>query len=103
MLERSLEAVLQGKEAQCRRCRTQKDTLERRVVRAMGLALGELSNARHALEGEAVAPSTVTSCRTPDVPLDFDVDRLLKNLVWEDELGEVHTICKVKGENKETT
>ena len=44
MLERSLEAAVQG----------QKDTLERRVVRAMGLAqLGELSNARHALEGEA--------------------------------------------------
>ena len=35
MLERTLEAALQGKEAQCRRCRTQKDTLERRVVRAM--------------------------------------------------------------------
>ena len=70
----------------------------------MGLAqLGELSNARHALEGEAVAPGTedtrkvVTDKkrrppvarepigndilgRTPDVPLDFDVDRLLNNL-----------------------
>ena len=104
MLERSLEAAVQGKEAQCRRRRTQKDTLERRVVRAMGLAqLGELSNARHALEGEAVAPGTEDTRkvltdkkrrppvarepiandilgRTPDVPLDFDLDRLLKNL-----------------------
>ena len=36
-------------EGQCRRCRTQKDTLESRVVGAMGFAqLGELS----------VAPST---------------------------------------------
>ena len=86
------------KEAQCRRRRTQKDTLERRVVRAMGLAqLGELSNARHALEGEADTRKVLTDKkrrppvarepigndilgRTPDVPLDFDVDRLLKNL-----------------------
>ena len=104
MLERALEAAMQGKEAQCRRRRTQKDTLERRVVRAMGLAqLCELSKARHALEGEAVAPGTEDTRkvltdkkrrlpvarkpigndilgRTPDVPLDFDVDRLLKNL-----------------------
>ena len=59
--------------------------------------------ARHALEGEAVAPGTEDTRkvltdkkrrlpvarepigndilgRTPDVPLDFDVDRLLKNL-----------------------
>ena len=73
------------------------------VVRAMGLAqLGELST-RHALEGEVVAPGSEDTRkvltdkkrrppvagepiandilgRTPDVPLDFDVDRLLKNL-----------------------
>ena len=60
--------------------------------------VGELSNARHALEGEAVAPGiedTMNKKRRPpvarepiandilsrtDVPLDFDVDRLLKNL-----------------------
>ena len=57
LLERSLEAANHGNTAQSRRRRRQKDFLERRVDRAMGLAqLGELSNARQALEGEAIAP-----------------------------------------------
>ena len=104
LLERSLEAATQGSAAQSRRRRRQKDSLERRVERAMGLAqLGELSNARQALEGEAIAlgnditrkmltdklkrPPSIREPidrdilgRLPRVPLDLDVDKLLKNL-----------------------
>ena len=46
-----------GSFAQAKRRRCQKDTVERRAARALGLAqLGELLSARQALEGAAVAP-----------------------------------------------
>ena len=53
----SLESSLQGINASCRSRRRQRDTVASRVSRAIGLAnLGELSNARQALEGDTVAP-----------------------------------------------
>ena len=51
------ELSIQGAAASCRRRRGQKDTIERRAARAFELCqLGELSSARQALEGAAIAP-----------------------------------------------
>ena len=56
LLEASMEGAMVGRSAQAKRRRCQKDTVERRAARALGLAqLGELSSARQALEGAAVA------------------------------------------------
>ena len=56
LLEASLELSVQGAAASCRRRRGQKDTVERRAARAFELCqFGELSSARQALEGAALA------------------------------------------------
>ena len=51
-----------ARRAQFRRSRTATDSIERRAERAFCLAqLGELSSARQALEGDAVAPLGMTA------------------------------------------
>ena len=96
LLEMSLECSMQGNVASRRR--------RRRATDVLGLAqMGELSYARRALEGEAVAPSSENTWKAltneakrprtaregidqelldmnPTVPVDLDVDLLLKNL-----------------------
>ena len=58
LLSLPLESSLQGISASCTSCRRQRDTVASRVSGAIGLANSvELSNARQALEGNAVAPS----------------------------------------------
>ena len=104
LLETSLELSIQGAAASCRRRRGQKDTIERRAARAFELCqLGELSSARQALEGAAIAPGDSRTekllkdetrrprvVRTPidrsileaepEEGLNLDVDALLQNL-----------------------
>ena len=59
LLDTSLEASVTGTTARCRRRRGKQDTIQARAARALGLVhMGELSNARQALEGDALAPGT---------------------------------------------
>ena len=57
LLDTSLAASVAGTTARCRRRRGKQDTIQARAARALGLVhMGELSNARQALEGDALAP-----------------------------------------------
>ena len=77
LLETSLKLSIQGAAASCRRRRGQKDTIERRAARAFELCqLVELSSARQALEGAAIAPAD-SRTEEPEEDLDVDVDALL--------------------------
>ena len=59
MLQTSLKASVTGTTARCRRRRGKQDTIQARAARALGLVhMGELSNARRALEGDSLAPGT---------------------------------------------
>ena len=101
LLQTSLDASIKGTTARCRRRRGQTDTIQARAARALGLVyMRELSNARQALEGEALAPGTekvltdeekrrpvarepVDPCVAevdPAVPLDLDIDLLFQNV-----------------------
>ena len=104
LLEMSLECSMQGNVASRRRRRRATDDLQCGVGRVLGLAqMGELSHARRALEGEPVAWSSENTWKAltneakiprtaregidqelldmnPTVPVDLDVDLLLKNL-----------------------
>ena len=52
LLQTSLDASIKGTTARCRRRKGQRDTIQARAARALSLAhMGELSNARQALEG----------------------------------------------------
>ena len=104
LLETSLEASVTGTTARCRRRRGKQDTIQARAARALGLVhMGELSNARQALEGDSLAPGTEKTWKAltdeerrppgvrepldpfvaevdPTVPLNLDIDLLLQNL-----------------------
>ena len=104
LLETSLEASVTGTTARCRRRRGKQDTIQARAARALGLVhMGELSNARQALEGDSLAPGTEKTWKAltdeerrppgvrepldpfvaevdPTVPLNFDIDLFLQNL-----------------------
>ena len=104
LLRVSLESSLQGINVSCKSRRRQRDTVASRVSRAIGLAnVGELSNARQAPEGDAVAPGNERTWKLltdenrrprsvreplnrrivsqdPSVPVDVDGDLLAKNL-----------------------
>ena len=104
LLLSSLEASMQGVTASRRRRRRHVDDMASRVSRATGLAnLGELSRARQALEGDALAPGDESTWKlltdevrrprfpreplrrefvdmTPSVAVDLDLDLFTKNL-----------------------
>ena len=104
MLLASQTSSEDARRAQFRRSRTATDSVKRRAERAFCLAqLGELSSARQALEGDAVAPGndrTMQALRDPlrrppaprdplpadlqhfqpEVPFSLEQDRLLRNL-----------------------
>ena len=103
LLLSSLEASMQGVIASRKKQRRRVDSMVSRVSRASGLAnLGELSRARQALEGDAVAPGNDSTwklltdevrtifpgtsaqriCRhdPTSVAVDLDLDLLTKNL-----------------------
>ena len=99
LLDTSLAASVTGTTARCRRRRKQ-DTIQARAARALGLVhMGELSNARQALEGDVLAPGTEKTWKAltdeerrppgvrepldpfvaevdPTVPLNLDIDLL---------------------------
>ena len=66
-----------------RRARRQgEDELEQRAVRAeMFVHYGELSSARQALEGAALAPALTDASRRPAQPRDPLPERLLKSVL----------------------
>ena len=104
LLETSLEASVTGTTARCRRRRGKQDTIQARAARALGLVhMGELSNARQALEGDCLAPGTEKTWKAltdeerrppgvrepldpfvaevdPTVPLNLDIDVLFQSL-----------------------
>ena len=104
LLEMSLECSVQGNVARSRRQRRTTDGLQSSAGCALGLTqMGELSHARRALEEEPVAPGSEKTWKAladeakrsrisregvdqdlldmnPAVPVELDVDLLLKNL-----------------------